>query len=360
MTKKILFLTKNIDNKTGWGRYSWGIINEFINYSDWQVTVAVESLNNRTNELLILSKDRSILSFLRTILILRRLVKKYDIIHCLDGYPYAIFVYLAVLGTNKKYFINGVGTFTIAPLKQRFKGWLLKRAYQNAEKIFCISHYTAKRLRLLLPKLNNFIVVNPGLDSSLFGNIKSKSAPIQPKLISVGAIKGRKGQIYSIEAVRILKKKYPGVTLTLVGNFDEENYVRQINQLVKLYHIENAVIFLQDLSDYDLQKEYAKANIFIMPSINDGDNFEGFGLVYLEAGANGLPSIGCWESGAEDAISDGLSGYLVEQGSSQAIVAAVMKILNNYEFLSSGAIHFARNFNWSKTAEKYKKYYDRI
>jgi glycosyltransferase involved in cell wall biosynthesis len=45
----------------------------------------------------------------------------------------------------------------------------------------------------------------------------------------------------------------------------------------------------------------------------EGGGFEGFGIVYLEAAAAGIPSIGSLDCGAEDAIQDKISGRLVSQ-----------------------------------------------
>jgi glycosyltransferase involved in cell wall biosynthesis len=58
---------------------------------------------------------------------------------------------------------------------------------------------------------------------------------------------------------------------------------------------------------------YADADVFVLPAVNDGWRFEGYGLAYLEAGAAGLPVIGTRNCGAEDAIEHGVTGLLVSQ-----------------------------------------------
>jgi glycosyltransferase involved in cell wall biosynthesis len=60
-----------------------------------------------------------------------------------------------------------------------------------------------------------------------------------------------------------------------------------------------------------------------------GDKFEGFGLVYLEAGAAGLPVIGTLGCGAEEAIVPGETGLLIPQADAGALAAALVRLLEN-------------------------------
>ena len=57
---------------------------------------------------------------------------------------------------------------------------------------------------------------------------------------------------------------------------------------------------------------YAAADVFVMPNRTDGVDFEGFGIVFLEAAAAGLPVIGGRSGGAPEAVAEGVTGTLVD------------------------------------------------
>ena len=87
--------------------------------------------------------------------------------------------------------------------------------------------------------------------------------------------------------------------------------------------------------------------------------FEGFGIVYLEAAAAGTPSIGSLDSGAEDAVVDGESGFLVEQNVG-AVAAAMEKLLGDDELrvrLGESARAHARQSGWDTNAAKVLELY---
>ncbi|MBU1557861.1 glycosyltransferase [Patescibacteria group bacterium] len=147
--KKILVITNNINSNSGWGRYSSSVINELIKLK-FEVTILTEKNHQKIqNELNILRplNHSKIFNFIRNIFFIRNISKNFDVIHSFDGWPYGVYGYFAVLGTNKKFFINGVGTYSVAPLFDKFKGLLLKKAYKKADKIFCISNYVKKRVK---------------------------------------------------------------------------------------------------------------------------------------------------------------------------------------------------------------------
>jgi phosphatidylinositol alpha-1,6-mannosyltransferase len=77
---------------------------------------------------------------------------------------------------------------------------------------------------------------------------------------------------------------------------------------------------------------YAKADVFAVPAMNDNGKFEGYGLVYLEASAAGLPVIGTTDNGAEDAIDDGVTGLLIPQNQvSEQLPGAILRLLRDPE-----------------------------
>lgn len=366
---KVLVITNNISSNSGWGRYSLSIINEYSNFDiDYKVISEAKNKENK-NELNILLPPSSINNFFTNILNIRRIASDCDIIHAFDGWPYSIYAYFAVLGTNKKMFINGVGSYSVAPFDNKFKSFLLSKAYRRAKKIFCISNYTKKRISEKID-LKNLEVVFMG-NSSMINisdntidqyaskyNIKDENYPI---FLSVGAIKGRKGQYYSLQAIAKLSSRYPNFRYYIIGSESEIDYIDIINKYIEKNNLFENVKIIRNASEEELSFFYSISDIFILNSVNSGNHFEGFGLVFLEAAQFGLPVIGSKDCGAEDAIGDGYNGYLVNQKDVEDIYQHILKILNkNNQDIRVKSKEFAKRFSWHKTVSQYYEYYNKL
>ncbi len=362
---KILFLMNNLDIKWGRGRFNFNVISRLIKkgYNCTALTIPDEEKigKSQISTYEILRNNYNLLTFLVTVLKIRRLVKKHDLIHALDGYPFAVFAYLANLGLKKKFFITAIGTYAIKPLQKNPKAFLLKMAYRKANKIFCISNYVKSRISYYLPELKNLTTVHMGADMPIHPECLRKKAKNNPIILSVGALKNRKGQHLSILALIKLKKFFPGITLRIIGNQENKKYYGYLKKLASDNKVEDNVIFKKNISDEELESEYKNADLFLMPSLSVNDTTEGFGLVYLEAAAFGLPCIGSRDTGSEDAILDGQNGYLVEQNDDETIAEKIIKILSDhsiYQQFSEKSIWWAKQFSWDKTVNEYVNFYE--
>lgn len=103
-----------------------------------------------------------------------------------------------------------------------------------------------------------------------------------------------------------------------------------------------------------MQELLLQSHIFMLLSehLPNGD-FEGFGIVVLEANALGIPAIGSRDSGIADAIVHGQTGLLVNPHQPEEIKAAIATILANYELYSSRALEWAKANQWPDVIEQY-------
>ena len=91
-----------------------------------------------------------------------------------------------------------------------------------------------------------------------------------------------------------------------------------------------AVSLLGYVHDSTLLGWYGAAYVFVLPSINAGWKFEGYGIALIEASAASLPVIGTTDCGAEDAVEDGVTGLLVpQQNIDEALPAAILRLLSD-------------------------------
>jgi len=360
---RICFLNENLDIKAGTGRYGRDIVENISKEEGVEAIVLTEKESGHRSEKAILQSSwllRHFYNLFLNALKVRKYVKKCDIIHALDGYPYGVIAALANIGLNKKLIISGVGTYSVLPLDRLIKRGLLKWAYQKADKITCISRFTEKQILKRLD-LDNTLVINLGVDYKKFAEQRGYQRRTTPKekiILSVGALKSRKGYHISIPAIAEVKKRYPDIKYYIVGGKPPKTYL----DLVKKYNLEKNVKFLQGISDKDLMKLYYETDVFLLTPITINDNdFEGFGLVYLEAGACGKPVVGTYNCGAEDAIIDGTTGLLVPQNDIHKTAEAILKLLDNFELakkMGENGEKRAQEMDWENVVKKYIEIYE--
>ncbi|MBU4360492.1 glycosyltransferase family 4 protein, partial [Patescibacteria group bacterium] len=236
----------------------------------------------------------------------------------------------------------------------------IKKSFEKANKVFCVSRFTQKEIFKKI-NLKNTLVINNGVDYNKW-QIDNPPHTLKEKMIlGVGALKPRKGYHISIPSIVTAKKKYSNLKYYLVGDQSDKNYFNQLKELVREHNLKNNVIFLEKISDNDLIKLYHQANLFLLTPVNINSNFEGFGLVYLEANACGKPVIGTYGCGAEEAITDRFNGLLVPQNNIEKTSQAILSVLDNpvlAEELSQNGLNQAQKMDWSNMVEQYIKVYE--
>lgn len=366
---KILALTHNMREKDGWGRYAASVAREYMALClDFEVITeeAPGKEHCELHECSVLLPLRSGFIFFRNCWRTRQIARSKDIVHAFDGWPYSVYGYAATLGTHKKLFITGVGTYSVAAFENSLQRILMTRAYRRAQNIFCVSRYTRKRILQKFPLKNTSIVPwGPKALPELTAEEKEQYRARfgigneHPIILTVGQIKQRKGQYDTLRAVARLRERYPQLLYLMVGSDSDTEYVGSIRTFIKENKLESNVRIINDAEDdSELSFFYGICDIFVMNSRNDGEHFEGFGLVFLEAMQFGKPVVGSSGCGIEDAINDGYNGYLAEQGDDESIYKAFMKVLSgDRDVLSRNAHSMYKQFSWKKTVAEYVRNY---
>jgi len=123
----------------------------------------------------------------------------------------------------------------------------------------------------------------------------------------------------------------PNIQCVIIGATDAEpKYVAQVKAEIDRLNLNDHIQLLGFIPDDELLRWYGMADVFVLPSMNIGAKFEGFGIALLEASASGCPVIGTRDCGAEDAVVDGETGLLVSQDNiNEELPKAILKILND-------------------------------
>ena len=369
---KVCFLTSTLNTNCGWGRYSYELINRVLTDKNIHGIILTEECTGKILQENCALKNHSFnnfLSFLRNCFIVRNYIKKCDIVHCFDVYPYAILASLANIGLRRKVIINLIGHYSIIPTEKSFKKNIKKKLFvyslKNADKIFSISHYTLNKLREKINISTNCEVMLYGVDSKKFTPLVNKNfkKPFK-QIITVGMVKFRKGYHIALLALAKVKNRYPNFKYYIVGSQKDKGYVNYLKQIIRKYRLQRNVIFLENISDKKLISLYQTSDLFLMPTVNVKNAFEGFGSVYLEANACGIPVIGSYDCGTEDAIKNGYNGFLVHQNNVNELTERILEILDNPSLAKrmgkNGRI-FAEKMSWDKIAKKFiSSYYSLI
>ena len=353
------FLAADLTHKHGWAHYSLSLI-EALARSGSRLTVITthsspipEIANVEIVPLLpdLEPMQRHFLARqLRVLPAVRRALSDCDLIHSAVE-PYAPVAALAA--ANKPLLITGHGSYVRASQVRKPP---VSQIYAEALKkgmLVCVSRYTAEQAQLALPGIQTTVIPN-GIDPGRFASL-----PMLPKdgrtILSVGAVKRRKGTMELVLAVGRVRDSIPNVRCVVVGSLSmEPDYVSEIQSEIVSLKLQDHIHLAGRVPDEELKAWYARADIFTLPSQNIGWKFEGFGLSLLEASAAGLPVIGSRDCGAEDAIEEGVTGLLVSQHDPETgLAAAILKLLNNPELRAQMGIagrERASHMTWDAAA----------
>lgn len=130
-----------------------------------------------------------------------------------------------------------------------------------------------------------------------------------------------KGHDYVISALSQLRLDHPGAVYLVVGGGDGMDHLRSVAQT---FDVADRVIFAGKVPHEELPDYFRTADVFVMPSVK-----EGFGIVFLEAAACGLPVIGGNRDGSVDALAEGVIGTLVDPEDPAMIARAIDNALRS-------------------------------
>jgi glycosyltransferase involved in cell wall biosynthesis len=220
------------------------------------------------------------------------------------------------------------------------------RALRAADIVFAPSRFTAERVERTAG-LSREVRVIPHAVSHDVPGAESRSPAGSGSVLTVARLT-RENRYKGIDMLLYAWPRVVAATgkrLVIVG--DGPDRVR-LESIAELLGILDYVVFKGRLSDGELGREYADASVFAMPArhrLEPTPEGEGFGLVYVEAGAHGLPVVAGAGAGADDAVDDGVSGILVDAEDAQKVAAAIVNLLQDPELarkLGEGGRELAR------------------
>jgi phosphatidylinositol alpha-1,6-mannosyltransferase len=214
---------------------------------------------------------------------------------------------------------------------RRLLHWSTNHLLRKAARISVVSAFARDLFVRHFPESAAKIVLTPGgLRTDLAPSPSAFPVKTGAKtvVLTVARISPRKGQLQVIEALKALPAaQRAALEYWLVGSHSKEKYDRVLARAAATADF--PVKFLGDIPDEKLDDIYRQADIFAMTSMPHKHSVEGFGLVYLEAGAHGLPVVAHAIGGVPEAVEHGKTGLLVAPQDPAGLTAAFARLISD-------------------------------
>jgi len=355
----------------GAGNATQNIAKELVRLEQ-EVIVISSSFNNLTREenlngyklirVKSLRKERGqsnpwemIIFVISVIFFLSKFLKKWrpDIIIAFFSIPSGIVAYWL----KKRYKINyiislrggDVPGFYAKNLK--FYHWLTlpinKKVWQKAKSIIANSKGLQRLAQQTADQLHKKVAYIPnGVDTNIFYPLKQKGGN-KFKIIFIGRLTEQKNIEMLIGAISQLSEKIKNnLKCEIIGQGPLKKKLMKMANKLKLNKI---IIFLGWLDREDLPDKYREADIFILPSKD-----EGMPNVILEAMASGLPIIATDISGNQELVASNLNGILINN--TEELTNALIKMINDEKLrinFGQQSLIKSRYYSWQKVAKQY-------
>ena len=228
---------------------------------------------------------------------------------------------LGLIGPNLNlpYAVVLHGAEIVVPGRLPVVSRLLARVLNNAELIIASGSYPAAEASRVCRSSKRIEVITPGVDIQRFKVLSSEQriearkqfgvAEDAELIVGISRLVPRKGFDVLIRAVARLAIEFPKLRLSVGGDGRDRARLERIAR-----ELMSPTTFLGRVSDDDLPKLYgcADINAMLCRSRWMGLEQEGFGIVFAEAAACGVPQIAGRSGGASDAVDHDITGLIVE------------------------------------------------
>lgn len=290
-------------------------------------------------------------------------VSSFDIVHSLFSFPYCFIAARAAKRHKIPFLMGAQGTYGVLPLTQWPEKYFLKWSYKQALQIIVPSEFTKEYIQKYAEMKYPISVIHNGVDFNRF-QVSTDNILVREKykgkkiLLTVGGLKDRKGQDLVIRALPAVIEKFPNVVYVLVG---EGSIKKSLLQLARDLNVETHVDFVGSKTSDELVEYFKMCDIYVHTSRVIDFNFEGFGIVYLEASACKKPLIATDAGGIRDAVIHEKTGLVVGNEDIGGISKAACRLLSDVNFadgLGEAGYQYAKLHDWSNIFKRFIKLYE--
>jgi glycosyltransferase involved in cell wall biosynthesis len=270
-----------------------------------------------------------------------------------------------VFGVKRRPFDAFVHGSELRRSRNSLKGRILAplKIFRRPRRIFANSEFTRSLLLENFPYVerSRATVAALGVGAQWFKRgdlnaIRKRLGLSNERIIAcVGRITPRKGQMTLLQAMATAELDRANLCVVIAGHSSSQDsdFASQLRTAAANLKY-TKTIFADDLADQEIRSLYAAADIFCLPGSAKTSAVEGFGLVYLEAAAQGIPSVAGAVGGVPEVICEGKTGLLVSADDPVELRYALVTLLGDEQLrrrMGGAAQSRAHEFAWLRCAE---------
>ncbi|MBK5928467.1 glycosyltransferase [Rhodobaculum claviforme] len=197
--------------------------------------------------------------------------------------------------------------------------WRLDEKIARAAFVCCISDFCRSQLMLFSDPAHwdKLRIIRCGVQPQLYGTTPPRWTG--GNILFIGRLAPVKGVRLLLDAFVAVHRKHPDATLTLVGDGPD---MARLRARAAALGLEGAVTFRGQLGEAEVAATLGAADMLVLPSFA-----EGVPMVLMEAMASRLPVVATRVGGVAELVEDGVSGLLVPPGNTDALAAAIERLL---------------------------------
>jgi phosphatidylinositol alpha-1,6-mannosyltransferase len=230
-------------------------------------------------------------------------------------------------------------------------------ALKRASSIVAISAYTRDLALSAGANPDRIRLIPPGVDLPERAPTPraGRDPGRRPTIVTIARLEDRyKGHDVVIRSLPLVRAKIPDVRWIVIGDGPLRPALENLTEMVG---VADAVSFLGPLPDAERDAWLDQADAFVMVSRLPAGGYagEGFGIVYLEANARGVPALAANVGGAVDAVADGQTGVLVDPTDPLVVADALIELLTDHPRsarLGAQGVERAQGFAWPEISAR--------
>ncbi len=254
-------------------------------------------------------------------------------VHCIHAVPEAVSLIPLKwrYGKRLKIICYAHGEEITACGSSRQLTMLMHKAHKAVDLMIANSRNTVRYLANHIdPK--KVVVINPGVELSAFQGAEAAGRDYRTQrgwrekqvVLTLGRMDPRKNHSMVLRAIAALKDRHPSLIYVCAGGGQLKDKLRL---QAKDLGIADRVDFPGEVDGATKLALYGCCDLFAMPAVQVGTDVEGFGMVFIEAGACGKPCVAGDSGGQAEAVIDGQTGYVVDGNSAEAVTDAMDRLL---------------------------------
>ena len=233
-----------------------------------------------------------------------------------------------------------------------------RRFFDRVDRIIAVSEFMAEQALARGCPESKLLQHYIGIDLDKFTQPKNESE--QPSLLFVGRLVEKKGCTYLLQAMEHLKKRFPELRLTIIGEGELKSSLQQ-EAVSRQLDVE----FSGTATAAEIRQQLARSWLFVAPSITaQSGDMEGLGMVFLEAQALQTPVVSFRSGGLVEAVEEGTTALLSTEKDIAGLTENIAQLLENstlrHNMGTEGRKRVEENFDVRKQCAKLESIYAKL